>query len=101
VAQLPPDGEWLIQQIGGQVILFNRYTEAEIVRFDPHDVNAAAQAQADIHMVPELNDEQRCFAHFWSGYFYALAILESQSTSSMLTFDDGQGQRTRWNNLHD
>jgi len=27
MAQLPPDGGWLIQQIDGEVILFRRYTE--------------------------------------------------------------------------
>lgn len=71
MAQLPPDGTWVMQQIGGQVILFERYTEAEIVRFDPSDADATAKAQRVIHMDPRLNDEQRCFAHFWSGYFYA------------------------------
>lgn len=73
MAQLPPDGDWLIQQIGGEVILFQRYTEQEIVRFDPSDANAAAQAQQVIASCDELDQEQKCFAHFWSGYFYAHA----------------------------
>lgn len=73
MAQLPPDGEWLIQQIGGQVILFNRYTEEEIVRFDPSDNNASALAQGTIYQDDRLNPEQKCFAHFWSGYFHANA----------------------------
>lgn len=72
MAQLPPDGEWLIQQIDGQVILFQRYTEEEILRFDPTDGNAAARAQYTIHQ-SDLTSEQKCFAHFWSGYFYAHA----------------------------
>lgn len=72
MAQLPPDGEWLIQQIGGEVILFHRYTEEEIVRFDPGDPDAAAKAQSVIHE-SQLTDEQKNFAHFWSGYFYAYA----------------------------
>lgn len=72
MAQLPPDGEWLIQQIGGGVILYHRFTEEEIVRFDPSDASAAAQAQATIHD-SDLSDEQKSFAHFWSGYFYAHA----------------------------
>jgi hypothetical protein len=70
---LPPDGTWLIQQIGEQVILFHRYTEEEIVRFDPSDANAAAQAQKVINDSERLTVEQKCFAHFWSGYFYAHA----------------------------
>lgn len=73
MAQLPPDGDWLIQQIGGQVILFQRYTEEEIVRFDPADANASAQAQKVIYDSDQLTDEAKCFAHFWSGYFYANA----------------------------
>lgn len=72
MAQLPPDGTWLINQIGGRVVLFHRYTEEELVAFDPSDANAAAQAQATIHQ-SDLTDEQKCFAHFWSGYFYAHA----------------------------
>jgi hypothetical protein len=64
--------EWLIQQIDGHVILFHRYTEQEIVRFDPSDANAAARAQKVIYD-SDLGDEEKCFAHFWSGYFYAHA----------------------------
>lgn len=67
------DGEWLIQQIGGQVILFRQFTEEEIVRFDPADANAAAQAQKVIYDDERLSPEEKCFAHFWSGYFYAHA----------------------------
>lgn len=67
------DGEWLIQQIGGEVILFREHTEEEIVHFDPTDANAAAQAQKVIHDDERLSPEEKCFAHFWSGYFYAYA----------------------------
>lgn len=66
-------GEWLIQQIGGEVILFREHTEEEIVRFDPADANAAAQAQKVIHDDERLSPEEKSFAHFWSGYFYASA----------------------------
>ena len=65
---------WLIQQIGGQVILFERNTEEEIVRFDPADSNEAARAQKTIYDSDRLSDEEKCFAHFWSGYFYAHAV---------------------------
>lgn len=71
MAQLPPDGKYLIQQIGGLVILFERYTERELVMFNPADANAAAIAQRHIHELAELNAEQKSMAHFWSGYFYA------------------------------
>ncbi len=74
MAQLPPDGTWLIQQIDGEVILFHRHTEEELLRFDPSDSDAAAQAQHAIHQHDQLDAEQRSMAHFWSGYFYAHAI---------------------------
>ena len=73
MAQLPPDGEWLIQHIGGQVILFHRHTEEEVVRFDPTNPSSCARAQRTISESTKLDAEQKCFAHFWSGYFYAHA----------------------------
>lgn len=73
MAQLPPDGEWLIQQSDNLVSVFNQYTQEEIVAFDPGDANASARAQATIHNSKSLTDEQKCFAHFWSGYFHANA----------------------------
>lgn len=72
MAQLPGE-RFLIQQIGDEVVLFEPYTEREIVRFDPTDRDAASQAQATIHESKELSDEEKAFAHFWSGYFYAHA----------------------------
>lgn len=71
MAQLPPDGEWLIQQIGGKVVLFHRYTEEELVSFPVSDRDAVARAQLKIHNLDRLDNEQKAFAHFWSGYFYA------------------------------
>lgn len=72
MAQLPGE-KWLIQQIGGVVVLFHRDTEEEIVRFDPRSSDAAARAQGLIAHCTELDPEQKSFAHFWSGYFYAYA----------------------------
>jgi hypothetical protein len=69
MAQLPSQ-DYLIQQIGGNVILFHRDTEEEIVKFDPSDMNATAIAQRTIYD-SQLSDEDKCFAHFWCGYFYA------------------------------
>lgn len=71
MARLPSE-RYLIQQIDGQVILFEDYTEKEIVRFDPSDGDAAAKAQKTIYD-SELGAEDKCFAHFWSGYFHAHA----------------------------
>lgn len=71
MARLPSE-RYLIQQIDGQVVLFEDGTEREIVRFDPTDANATARAQRAIFL-SELNAEDKCFAHFWSGYFHAHA----------------------------
>lgn len=73
MAQLPPDGEWLIQQVGDEVVLFHRYTELELVRFSVRDHDEVAKAQGIIAHLAQLNVEQRSFAHFWSGYFYGCA----------------------------
>lgn len=74
MAQLPGE-RYLIQQIGEEVILFRRDTEAEVVRFRPSDADAAAKAQQVISETHLLSAEERAFAHFWSGYFYANAVL--------------------------
>jgi len=66
-----PGGEWLIQTIGEDVVIFRQYTEEELVRFPMNDANRAAQAQKVIFDSNLLTDEQKCFAHFWSGYFLA------------------------------
>lgn len=71
MAQLP-SGQYLIQQIDGQVVLFEDMSEREIVRFNPADANATAIAQYHIYQ-SELDAQDKCFAHFWSGYFHAHA----------------------------
>lgn len=71
MARLPGE-RYLIQQIDGQVILFEDGSEREIVRFNPADANDAAKAQKVIYD-SELTDEEKCYAHFWAGYFYAHA----------------------------
>lgn len=72
MAQLP-GGTFLIQQIGDQVVLYNRWTEQEIVKYDSHDGDATAKAQKSIYDSGLLDPEDKCFAHFWCGYFYAHA----------------------------
>ena len=75
MAGLPPDGEWIVQQADGVVVVMNRYSEEEIVSFDPSNGDESARAQRTIHESTDLSDEQKCFAHFWSGYFYAHARM--------------------------
>lgn len=72
MAQLP-GGDWVIQQIDGEVVLYHRAVETEVVRYRVTDANATARAQATIHDTVALDDEQKSFAHFWCGYFYAHA----------------------------
>jgi hypothetical protein len=71
MARLSADGNWLIQQIDGSVVVFHEHTEEEIVRFEPQFADEAAKAQKVIYDAPQLTDQEKCFAHFWSGYFYA------------------------------
>jgi hypothetical protein len=65
--------EYLIQQIGGEVILFHRHTEEEIVRYNVRDTKAMLVAQQVIDSHDRLNMQEKGQAHFWSGYFYAHA----------------------------
>lgn len=73
MAGLPPDGRIKIQQNDGVVSIFDSYTDEVFLTFNPHDADACAKAQKNIHDCEKLDDEQKSFAHFWSGYFYAHA----------------------------
>jgi hypothetical protein len=65
--------EWLVQLIGHEVIVYQDGSEIEVVRYDHSDEDAMAKAQKVIHDSPLLSDEDKCFAHFWCGYFHALS----------------------------
>jgi hypothetical protein len=66
-----PGEQFLLQQIDGDVVLFDRYTEDEIVRFDPSNPNSFGPALKTIWLTDLLDPEQKCFAAFWTGYFHA------------------------------
>jgi len=68
-----PSGHWLLQQFDDEVILFHERTDDMLVRFNPKDHVSLAAAQEVIAHCEELTGEDRAFAHFWSGYFYAHA----------------------------
>ena len=79
MAQLPPDGEYLVQQTAGRVSIFQRYTERELLVVESAaDGNSMAKAQKAIHELDELTAEQKSFAHFWFGYFYCAASLQAR-----------------------
>ena len=67
-----PGMQYIIQQNDGIVTLFEDGTQKVIVAFDPADNDATARAQKTIYD-SDLSDEDKCFAHFWSGYFHAHA----------------------------
>lgn len=81
MAQLPGE-RYLIQQIDGRVVLYDRNTEQELLTFNPANSDQAAKAQKTIYDLKELTDEEKCFAHFWSGYFYAHA-----TSGTLVDFD--------------
>ena len=68
-----PSGEFLMQRIGREVVLFEDGTERELLRFVPSDPDSVAKAQKVIHD-SELGPEDKSFAHMWSGYFYRAAV---------------------------
>src|SRR4026207_736629 len=76
MAQLPPDGQWLVQQVGGEVSLFERYTEDEIARWKASDMNEIGSSLEVIAHNERLTEEQKSLATFWAGYFYAHAKLQ-------------------------
>lgn len=79
MARLPSD-RFLVQQIGGNAVLFEDLTGRVIVQAPAADGNAMAKAQKVIHDSPDLSDEDKSFAHFWFGYFYAYGSLSERST---------------------
>jgi hypothetical protein len=72
MAQLPSE-KFLVQQVGGNVLVFEKGTEREVVRFPVQDRDAVTVAQWIIHDYPEMSAEDKMFAHFWCGYFWAHA----------------------------
>jgi hypothetical protein len=73
-----PSGRYLIQQIADDVVLFEEGSEREIVRFPLHDGQRRADASGIMRAQKsiresDLPDEDKSFAHFWAGYFYAFA----------------------------
>jgi hypothetical protein len=81
-----PSMQYVIQQIDGDVVLYEDGTEAEICRFDPAEPGSVAQGRVVIN-VSGLGDEDRCFAHFWSGYFAAYAGHPAPA-GGLVTYDE-------------
>jgi len=69
-----PSGSYLINQVGDDIIVWEDGTERELARWNVRDTQATARAQSQIHRDTELDAEDKAFAHFWAGYFYAHAV---------------------------
>lgn len=65
-----PSMNYLVQLVGSEVIVSEDGTDRIIIRYDSTNPNDAARAQESIY-ASEMSDEDKCFAHFWCGYFYA------------------------------
>lgn len=93
MAQLPPDGTWLVQQESGTVSVFHRYTEETIARFNPGDPASVALAFAAIGDAYELlTDEQASFAYFWAGYFAGYAFYPPPEEGAAVSYDKDSRQ---------
>lgn len=68
-----PSGEFLVQQIGDDVVVFEGYTERQIARFNPTNAESMLDGIRAIS-VSELSSDDKAMAQFWSGYFYAHAV---------------------------
>jgi hypothetical protein len=69
MARLPSE-RYLMQRIGGTVVLFEEGTEREIAKFDPSDRASVEQARQAIRR-SDLDVADKEDAHFWCGYFHA------------------------------
>jgi hypothetical protein len=70
MAQLP-NSDYLVQSAAPFIFIVHRHSEEELVKVDATDKDAVAKAQFTIHKLPQLSEEDKAFAHFWFGYFYA------------------------------
>jgi hypothetical protein len=95
-----PSEMYLIQQIGDNVILFERYTEEEIVKFPVTDKDAISKAQKTIYD-SGLSDEDKCFAHFWSGYFYGIASWVDRPEDKEPSREPSAEQEKDWDQQYD
>lgn len=72
--------KYLMQQIAGKVILFERNfgylptdSERVLVEFDPAVPSDTWEAIKRISAHPDLSTDEKAEAHFWSGVFYGCA----------------------------
>ena len=61
--------------IGNEVVIFDSETQNEVTRFDPRDAKATMDAQMVIAHSYMLGWDEKAMGHFWSGFFYAHAMM--------------------------
>lgn len=66
-----PQERTLVDNDENGEVVFKYVTGKEIVRYDPSDGNATAQAQLSIHD-SGLAPDQKSLAHFWSGFYWGM-----------------------------
>lgn len=72
MAQLPPNGEYLVQSEGNSVFVINRDTEEEFYTWpanNPHETTITLGRVFNEENPFTL--EQKAMIAFWAGYFYA------------------------------
>lgn len=89
MAQLP-NSDWLVQSSGTKVFIVHRYTEEELLVVDATNIDAMAKAQLTIHNMVELDEENKAFAHFWFGYFWACLGSGEPEPEPELTEDEAR-----------
>lgn len=88
MARLPSE-QYVVQQIDGTVILFREHPEETILSFEPADKTSVSAALQHIRS-SELDDQDKCFAYFWTGYFAAYAGHEGPGKDALVQAHDGQ-----------
>jgi hypothetical protein len=91
MARLPSEC-YLMQQAGGSVVLFEDFTERQLVRFDPADGIAVADALDEIRASGDMGDEDKVFACFWAGYFHAYADRSPEMPRELYVFEADEGR---------
>jgi hypothetical protein len=100
MARLPSE-RYLMQRIGGTVVLFEEGTEREIAKFDPSDRASVEQARQAIRR-SDLDVADKEDAHFWCGYFHAQSVAKSAVAESIMDHSppaDPPARRPRYVNL--
>jgi hypothetical protein len=71
-----PEGRFLIQISSSEVVIYDQEGEGEILRFEAGGPKyKMMQNQAAIERLEQLTQQQKAMAHFWAGYFHAVACL--------------------------